>query len=152
MAIPSLRDAQESIGNLQDEFGRLVERVWHGGIQTRPLDGQAWSPPVDIFEHDDRFVLFAEVPGVEPADIEVSYVGQTLTIRGERRPCESVDENTPTFRRERRFGVFCRNIDLPVGVEMESLSAKSKIGVLQITIAKTEASKPKSVQVTVEGG
>ena len=82
MAFRPFQDPQQIFGTLQDEMNRVFERVWHGGISTRPFDGQPWAPAIDLYEHDDRYVLYVEVPGVEGSTVDVSCVGNTLTLRG----------------------------------------------------------------------
>ncbi len=152
MAFRSLQDVQMSLGSLQDEMNRLFERVWHGGVSTGPFDGQEWAPCVDLYEQEDGYTLLVELPGVNGSDVELSYLGNTLTIRGEKTaPNELTDRDRP-IRRERRFGVFCRSVELPGAVEADRLSAKCSCGVLVVTIPKPEASKPKTVKIDVEEG
>ena len=150
MPIPSFQDAQSSLANLQDEFNRLIQRVYHGGVSTGPLDGQAWSPSIDLHEFDDRFVLFAEVPGVQADGIDVSYVGQTLTIRGTKDKPAVVEDHASSLRNERRFGSFCRNVDLPGSADLEQLSATCRGGVLELIIQKSETCRPKSIKIQAD--
>ena len=89
MAFKTIQDAQISLGNLQDEMNRLIERVWHSGVSTGPFDGQQWGPVLDVYEHDDAYLLFAELPGVDGSDVEVTVLNNTLTIRGEKRRPET---------------------------------------------------------------
>ncbi len=143
-------DMPLSLGGLQDEFNRLVERVWHAGISTRPLDGQEWAPVLDMYEYDDRFVVLAEMPGIDANELDITVLGHTLTIRGEkRRPTENA-EQVQTVRSERRYGAFCRTVDLPDGVDGDRLSAECTGGVLHITLPKKETYKPRSVKINVE--
>ena len=151
MAFKTIQDAQLSLGNLQDEMRRLVERVWRGGISTGPFDGQQCGIAVDICEHDDAYRLFAEVPGVNGKDIEVSVLDGALVIRGEKcRPescCEGADRRV---RGERRFGTFSRSIELPCNSDADALSAKCHDGVLTVRIPKLESSKPKTVKIELD--
>ena len=64
--IPSRKDLPASLSDLQAEMNNLIERLWHTGLTTRPLDGQEWAPSVDVLEEPDRFVVKAEVPGPTP--------------------------------------------------------------------------------------
>ena len=151
MSFRPLQDMQFSFSNLQDEMNRLMERLWHAGISTKPFDGQQWAPVIDLYEHADHYTLFAEVPGVDADQIEVTHVGAALTIRGEKStPVETGKENRP-LRSERRFGTFSRTVELPADIDVERLSAKCLAGVLRITIPKSEASLAKSVKIEVEG-
>ncbi len=150
MAFKTIQDAQLSLGNLQDEMSRLVERVWRGGFSTGPFDGQQCGLAVDICEHDDAYLLFAEVPGVDGKDVEVTVVDGALTIRGEKCAPDSCGGGGHKVRGERRFGTFCRSIELPGNADADSLSAKCRNGVLAIRIPKLESSKPKSVTVEID--
>ncbi len=143
------QDPQMSLGALQDEMNRLFERVWHGGVSTRPFDGQAWAPPIDLFEFDDRYVLFAEIPGVAPESVELSCLGNCLTIRGEKRRPPDIKQET-SRQSERRFGAFCRTVDLPCEVEADRAGAKFVNGVLEVTVPKSAASRPRTIRVEVK--
>ncbi|MBU0718542.1 MAG: Hsp20/alpha crystallin family protein [Planctomycetes bacterium] len=138
-----------SLGNLQDEMTRLVERIWHAGLSTGPLDGQQWAPTIDLCEHQDHYVAFVDVPGVDPAKIEVTHCESTLTVRGERCGCECEEGKGQCLQRERRVGTFCRKLELPGDIDAARLSAKCQHGVLEITIPKSAASMPKSVKIEV---
>ena len=152
MAFRPLQDTQLSLGNLQEEINRLFERIWHSGVSAGPFDGQRWAPLIDLYERPDRYTLYAEVPGVDGNAVDVSYLGHTLTIRGEKtRPAGLADEDRP-ISNERRFGTFCRTVELPGDIEGDKLSAKCQAGVLEITIPKSEASKPHTVKIEVKEG
>jgi len=152
MPFKTIQDAQVSLGGLQDEMNRLIERVWHAGLSTGPFDGQQWGPVMDVYEDDDAFLLFAELPGVDGKDVEVTVLGSVLTVRGEKRRPEAVTEAESPVRTERRFGTFNRSIDLPAGIDAEALTAKCHGGVLSVRIPKLESSKPKSVRIETEEG
>ena len=152
MAFRAFQDPQQIFGTLQDEMNRVFDRVWHGGITTRPFDGQPWAPAIDLYEHDDRYVLYVEVPGVDGSAVDVSCVGNTLTMRGEKRRPEGVAEETTAIHGERRFGGFCRTVDLPGKINVDQVSACCRFGVLEITVPKSESSRPRSVRVSVNEG
>lgn len=151
MAFWNSQDPQFSIRNLQDDMNRLMERVWHAGVSMGPFDGQEWAPLVDLYEHADSYSLNVDIPGVDSDSIDVSYVGSTLTIRGNKQPPED-DDQTRALRRERRFGAFCRAIDLPGDIDADRLTAKCHAGVLEIIIPKSASSRPRSVKINVEEG
>lgn len=145
-----LQSAQDSLRGIQEDMGRLMERVWHAGVVSGPFDGQEWAPQADLLEAADRYLLLLEVPDVDPARIEVSHVGCVLTIRGEKTPTAGL-EGMRLVRGERRYGLFCRNIELPVGIDVEKLTAKCRDGVLEITLPKSAAHMPKTVKINVNG-
>lgn len=94
-----------------------------------------WIPAVDVIEEKDRFVLRADVPGVEPADIDVSMEAGVLSVSGERR-AESRDEIDGVQRFERVSGRFFRRFAMPETADAEGISAKSANGILEVTIPK----------------
>jgi HSP20 family protein len=145
------QDPQLSLGALQDEMNRLFERVWHGGVSTRPFDGQPWAPAIDLFEFDDRYVVFAEVPGISPESVEVSCLNNTLTLRGEKRRAAEIKDETSRLH-ERRFGTFCRCVDLPGEVDADRASAKFQHGVLEVTVPKSSSARAKNIRVDVKEG
>lgn len=150
MSFRPLQDTQQVLTSLQDEMNRVFERVWHVGVSTPPLDGQKWAPPIDLYEYDDRYVLVAEAPGVDPAEIELSQLGETLSIRGtKKRPAVAADA-IGTLRNECRYGSFCRTIELPAGAAKDRASARCTGGMLEVTVYKTETSKPRSIKVQGE--
>ena len=108
-----------------------------------------WTPAVDIAEKDDHFLIEADIPGVDPKDIEVSMENGYLTVKGEREK-ESKEEKDGYSRIERSHGSFYRRFSLPETADQESISAKSKKGVLQIKVGKTEVAKPKKITVDVQ--
>ncbi|MEK6799332.1 MAG: Hsp20/alpha crystallin family protein [Planctomycetota bacterium] len=152
MAFRPIHETQQALNTLQEEMNRMFERVWHGGISTPPFNGQAWAPAIDLHEFDDRFVLLAEAPGLSATDVEITHVGNVLTLRGEKRKPSEMEGAVAVIRGERRYGVFCRSLELPAGADADRMSAKCQMGVIELTIPKSEASKPKSVKIAVEPG
>lgn len=149
MTFRPFQDVQVSLGNLQDEMNQMFERIWHGGVSTRPFDGQEWAPSIDLFEQEDRYELFVEVAGVDANSIDCSYIDKTLTVRGTKSlPEEAADAGKPV-RTERRFGDFCRAIELPEDIEADRLVAKCRDGVLRIVIPKTESNKPRPIKIDI---
>jgi HSP20 family protein len=149
MAFRPFQERQLSLSGLQDEMNRLIERVWHSGVSTGPFDGQEWAPVIDLYEHPDHYTLFAEIPGVDGNSVELSYIEQSLTIRGEKIKPASIGDQDHPVRGERRFGEFCRTIELPRDIDADRLSARCHTGVLEVTIPKSEASRPKSIKIDV---
>lgn len=150
MAFRPFQDTQLSLGALQDEMSRLIERVWHAGVSTGPFDGQQWAPVVDMFEYADHYTVLVEVPGVDADAVDVAFVGNALTIRGNKSKPDEDAKAARTIRAERRFGTFSRVIELPGDIEADLMSAKCHAGVLEITVPKPESAKPKSVKIKSE--
>lgn len=128
-----------TLTSLQREMDRLFEDFFRRG-------GLRWAPSVDVIETNDTVVIKAELPGLEPKDVDISVSGNTLTIRGEKK--EEKEEKGKTFyRMERSYGSFCRTIDLPAAVEADKAKADYKQGVLEITLPKTEQVKAKKIPI-----
>lgn len=109
----------------------------------------AWAPAVDIVENDNNFLIEADVPGVDPKDIEVSMENGVLTLKGERES-EIKEEKEGYSRVERSQGSFYRRFSLPETADSENITAKSNKGVLKITVGKKETAKPKKITVKVQ--
>lgn len=127
---------------LQQEMNRLFE----GSFANRQTQAAANFPAMNVWTNEEGVVLTAELPGVEPADIDISVMGDSLTISGNRKLSEAAQE-ADYHRRERRFGQFSRTFQLPFTVEADKVDAKFQKGVLQIHLPRAEAEKPKKVTV-----
>ena len=131
------------LNQLRREMDRLFETEPPSGGMVTAAD---WVPAVDIKETDKAFIITADVPGVDPKDIEVNMENGVLTIRGERK--EEKEEEKEGYKRiERVRGTFYRRFTLPDTADAEKISAKSKNGVLEITIPKQEKVQPRKITV-----
>lgn len=107
-----------------------------------------WTPAVDIKEEQNQFVLMADIPGVEPKDIEITMENNVLIVKGERSQ-ESREEQNGYKRVERVYGSFHRRFSLPDTADADNISAKGENGVLVITIPKKEKAQPRRISVAV---
>lgn len=105
-----------------------------------------WRPAVDIKEEDNRFVILADLPGVDPKAIEVTAEEGVLTLKGERN-AETQEEKDGYRKVERTRGTFYRRFGLPEGVSAEKIAANGKNGVLEISIPKQEKAQPARIKV-----
>ncbi|HST27281.1 MAG TPA: Hsp20/alpha crystallin family protein [Rudaea sp.] len=105
-----------------------------------------WTPRVDIREEDKRFVILADIPGVEPGDIEVSMDKGVLSIKGERKSELREDSGNAT-RVERSYGAFHRRFALPDSADADAISASGKHGVLEISIPKRAETTPRKIEI-----
>ena len=103
-------------------------------------------PPLNIWSNEEGLVITAEVPGISPDEIEISVVGETLTLSGERK-AEELDEGTRYHRQERGSGKFSRTVQLPFPVDVDEVNALFVDGVLEIKLPRTEADKPRKIAV-----
>ena len=106
----------------------------------------SWAPSVDITENDDAFTILADIPGVDPKDIEISMDKGVLSIKGERKS-ETVEEKENYRRVERQSGQFYRRFTLPESADAEKIEAKSEHGVITITIPKQEVAVSRRIEV-----
>lgn len=137
-----------SLRDLQAEFDRLIERVWHGGLQTRPLDGMDFAPPIDVVEEPTRYLIRAEIPGIAPADVEVTVLERSVTIKGMKvAPPPSGAAGARRLRGECHYGAFLRMIELGAPVNAERVTAAFRAGVLEIEVAKSDVAQPRTVRI-----
>ena len=109
-------------------------------------DGNHIRLALDVSEDDNSYSVKASLPGIDPADLDISFSENTLTIQGETQ-AESVDENAKWHLRERSFGKFVRRITLPATVNADDISADYEDGVLTLTLPKAEEVKPRIIAV-----
>ena len=134
---------------LKREMNQLCEKLLDVG-SLRPFDvAFAWVPVIDMSESGSHITVHAEIPGMEPKNIEVSVQGNMLTIRGERKQ-ESIEEDKEVYRSERSYGNFERSIRLPGNVDPEQAKASYINGVLRIKLLKVDKNRPKKVQILTE--
>jgi HSP20 family protein len=105
-----------------------------------------WAPSVDVYETQNDIVVKAELPGVEPKDVDVSFENNILTIRGERRMDDEIKEDN-YHRVESSYGSFTRSFSLPTSVDENKVKAEFKNGILAITLPKREQAKRKQITV-----
>jgi HSP20 family protein len=112
------------------------------------LSTRTWAPPVDIYETENDIVLKAELPGVDPKDVEVKVEDNTLYLKGERK-FEKEVANENYHRVERSYGSFARSFSLPNSINTEKVKAEFKDGLLTLTLPKREEAKPRTVKIDV---
>ena len=136
---------------VQDRLNRVFDEAFRGaprGSDDEWALGGQWAPSVDIYENDGNLVLKAELPGIEPKDVDVRVENNVLTLRGERK-FESEVKRDKYHRVERAYGTFSRSFTLPSVVDTDRIKAEYKDGVLQVTLPQREEAKPKQIQVAV---
>lgn len=145
-------DPFTDVVSLRDAMDRLFEDSF---IQPRffaPQREGMGQLPVDVVENDNDIVVKASVPGIKPDELDITVVGDTLTIKGEvkAQTKESKEEKTNFLVRERRWGMFQRTLTLPVEVQADKARAEFENGVLTLTLPKIEEIKPKQIKVSVK--
>ncbi|HEY7529132.1 MAG TPA: Hsp20/alpha crystallin family protein [Gemmatimonadota bacterium] len=127
-------------GGLREELQR-----WLGAAGAVPAPGV--FPPVNIYDDGERFLVRAELPGIDKDALEVTARGNQLSIRGER-VLEPADADAAYHRREREGGSFRRVVTLPQRVEGSQVSATYRDGVLEIVLPRTPEAQPRRVQIS----
>ncbi|MDP1709135.1 MAG: Hsp20/alpha crystallin family protein [Gammaproteobacteria bacterium] len=133
---------------LQNEMNRLFDDRLPSSEDNGNVVTSDWIPRVDIKEEDKRFVILADIPGVDPKDIEVTMENGLLSIKGERAS-EKTDEGQDYKRVERTRGSFYRRFSMPDTADADKISAHGKHGVLEIVIPKHERVQARKISVKV---
>lgn len=132
----SLREAMDQL------FEESFVRPGTEALARRGLGALA----VDMYETDESVVVKSAIPGVDPEDVDISITGDTLTIKGETKSEEEVEEDNYICR-ERRYGAFSRSLAIPVPVDADEADAEIEDGVLTLTLPKAEEARPKAIEV-----
>lgn len=117
-----------------------------GAEEAPGAAANAWTPRVDIREEDARFAILADIPGVDPKDIEITMEKGILSIRGERKAAAGA-ENGRLTRTERAYGAFHRRFALPDVADADNIQASGRNGVLEISIPKRPKAEPRRINV-----
>lgn len=134
----------------QDRFNRLFNDTFaraFGGDSGEDVGTRAWTPAVDVLENDQNVVLKAELPGIDPKDVEIRIQDNTLTLKGERKFEKDVKEGSYQMV-ERSYGSFSRSFSLPAYINSENVTADYKDGLLTLTLPKREEAKPKVIKLS----
>ena len=146
MAVSSW-DPFRELATLQEKLDRMFRDIDRTRMQQNFISSQ-WTPPVDIFEAKDLFVIKVEIPEVERESIDISMERGELTITGERK-LEQGTEGEQYLRMERGYGTFTRSFSLTKTIDASEIRASIKDGILRIELPKKEEVKPK--QIIIEG-
>ena len=132
----------------QRDFDRLFKEAFSPFSGETEQSTRAWAPPVDIYETDNNIVLKAELPGIDPKDLEIRVEDNTLYLKGERKFEKEVKEED-YHRVERSYGAFSRSFSLPSSIDADKVKAEYKDGLLTLTLPKREVVKPKTIKIDV---
>ena len=144
-------DPFSEIARIQQELDRVMANRPAGGAQPAflPARGARAYPLTNLYEDADNVYVEALAPGIDPENLNLTVVRNTLAVSGEKPGPKDV--NPEAFHRsERAAGKFVRNIDLPVDVDSDKVSARYADGLLTITLPKSEAAKPRQIRLAVE--
>jgi HSP20 family protein len=136
------QELRREMGRLFDSFFRhplFGEGDWNGGA--------TWAPPLDVADGESEVTVRAELPGVDPKELEISVLGNTLTVAGEKKET-SEKRDGDYFHREARYGSFRRTVTLPAGVTAENVKADYANGVLTVRLPKSPTEKPRRIPIS----
>jgi HSP20 family protein len=140
----ALRNNNKSMSRWGDDFDRLFGRFMRG-LDTFD-DVRKFAPAIDIQEHDDKFEVLAELPGVDMKDIDITVNNNMLTISGEKRESKDKKDDKYSYT-ERYYGSFRRDLTLPDHIDVDKIDAQVSGGILKISLPKTEKAAPKKISV-----
>ena len=139
----SFRSSYRETERLRRDMNELFELLDRGPR----LSAATTYPAMNVWTNPDGAIVTAELPGIDPEDLEISVQGDTLTLRGSRS-ADALGEGEAYHRRERGCGQFQRAFQLPFAVDSGKVEASYEQGVLSITLPRAESDKPKKIQVT----
>jgi len=137
-------DPFEELATLRNRMDQLFSRMF----TEEPITTADWMPVSDVVEAKDEIMIKAELPGINPKDIDVEVENGVLTMKGERK-AETKKEEEGYRRIERSYGSFLRTFTLPPNVDADKISATFVNGVLEVHLPKKEGAKPRSIKVEV---
>ena len=127
------------MNRLNREMGRLFG-------EAASAERSGVFPPLNVYDDGESVVVRAEIPGLDPASIEVNASSKSLTIKGDR-PKQTGDEKLSFHRRERGYGKFNRSLTLPQEVNPDKVRADYRAGILEVVLPKSEDIKPRKIDV-----
>jgi len=135
-------------GNDLTSFRSEMDRLFDDFLRpTYNREGAPFTPPVDVEENASEYVFSLDLPGVSPKDVKVTANGDTVTIRGERKPAEKKDESL--HRVERSYGMFERSFTLGTPVRPDQIQATYKDGVLEVHVPKADEARSREIEVKI---
>lgn len=139
------RIQRPSIWQEMDQLQREMNRLFDASDRGRVFNSPSY-PAINIWTNEEGQLITAEMPGLRPENLDIDVTGDALSISGERVQ-DDLPENARYHRRERNFGSFSRTIQLPFMVDTDKVEASFQNGVLQISLPRAEADKPKKIQI-----
>ena len=142
-------DPFDELSSLRESMERLFDDLFTTRRPGRALAPALWEPAVELFETEGDVVFRAEMPGIDPQQVDVTVTEDTLTVKGEART-EQEQKGRNYYRRELRYGSFERAVGLPASVQADQAKATFRHGILEVRIPKAERGRAKSIKVEVE--
>lgn len=137
-----MREMEQGIERIRGDLDRIFRDL---GVRSHST-AMGVFPPLNVTEDEANIVVHAELPGVSPADLDISVEGDTLTLKGNRRPADT-EGSVSYHRREREHGRFRRSLTLSVPIELDQVEAHCRHGVLRIVLPKAKAALPQKITI-----
>lgn len=138
----------QPLATFRNEMDRLFKQLWNEDLRETPVPGE-WSPVLDIFEDKETLTVKAEIPGIDPKDIQIQLREELLILRGEKK-FEKDEKKEQYHRVERAYGSFVRTVELPVPVDEKKVNATFKHGLLTITMPKLPGALGTTIPIRTE--
>ena len=136
----------DELRSMHNEMDRLFERFF--GLEVPGREAGIWTPLIESYVKEGKLVVRAEIPGVDPKDLDVSMTEHELVIKGERKHEKETKEEKYAYR-EIAYGAFERHFPLPEGVKADELKAKFTNGILEITVPVPAISKARKIEIEI---
>jgi HSP20 family protein len=139
----------QELSNWHRDIDDLFRRFFPGDNEEIQQNSTAsWVPTMEVFERDGQYVIRADVPGIDPKQVELSVLNDTLVLKGERKRSNEVKEKDYHYS-ETAYGRFERTLALPKGVDAEKIAAKFENGVLEVSVPLPQSAKLKKVPIQI---
>lgn len=138
LASPSLWDSARNMNLLQERLNRL--------LSVLPETRQTEFPPINVWASEEKALVVAEVPGIDPDNIDLQIINNTLTLKTKREQDKSEPGQT-WHRQERGYGQFSRSLELPYAIDAEKVQASFSHGVLRIELRRATVDLPKKISI-----
>ena len=132
------------------DFDDMLNRFFGGAGSWQESSPMLAVPPIESFVQDDKLIVRADLPGIDPKNVEITVTGNTLTLRGTRRS-EHENKDRDFMHREVSYGSFERTLTLPSGIKVEDIKASYQNGVLELAIPVPKEMAARKVPIQVEG-
>jgi HSP20 family protein len=133
-------DPFAELGELRSRFDHIFDELTDGRQRE-------WTPAIDVERDNGNLVVRADVPGIKPEEVKVEVEDDILTVFGEHEERKQ-EKDKHYLRRERRYGSFCRSMALPPGVDAKKIKAKTRDGVVEVTVPLPKEAKSETVTIT----
>lgn len=141
-----LFSSRRDLNGLRNDFDQLFDSLISG--TTPRANANLFAPAADIHENPEAYLIRLDLPGIAQKDVKVTIMGDTLTIRGERKLEERKDQDNVHYR-ERLFGTFERSFTLSAPVRADQVKASYKDGVLEVRVPKADEARTREIEVQV---